>query len=89
LISKYTVWTVYELRTGEVAVSGSVVGPFVSIGQEGVAATPAGNVKIVVMGVGVSDPNLGPPGRQGILVKILEGRAAFLNGVTLDFAGEC
>ena len=83
--TQYTVWTASELKTGEVAVSGSVVGPFLSIGQSGSAATPQGNVKVVVIGTGVIDPNLVPHNRQGILVKMLEGNAAALTGLTLDF----
>jgi len=86
--TQYTVWTANELKTGEVAVSGSVVGPFLSVGQEGEAAIPEGKVKVVVIGTGVVDPNLVPPDRQGILVKILEGKATSLNGLTLSFPGQ-
>jgi hypothetical protein len=83
--SKYTVWTVWELKTEEVALSGSVSGPLLSMGQEGSAVTSSGNIKVVIVGTGVSDRNLGPPDRQGILVKVLEGRATLLNGAILDF----
>ena len=86
--SKYTVWTVWELKTGEVALSGLVIGPLLSMGQEGSAGTSSGNIKVVIVGTGVSDRNLGPPDRQGILVKMLEGRATFLNGAILDFGEE-
>lgn len=84
--TKYTVWTASELKTGEVAVSGSVLGPFLSIGQEGSAVTSLGNVKVAVVGTGVVDRNLVPRDRQGILIKILEGNATFLCGATLDFS---
>ena len=84
--SKFTVWTAFELKTGEVAASGSVAGPLLLAGQEGSAVTPLGNIKVVIVGVGVSDRNLAPPDRQGILVKILEGKAAFLNGAIVEFA---
>ncbi len=86
--SEYTVWTASELKTGEVAVSGLVVGPRLSMGQEGSSASLTGNIKVVIVGIGVSDPNLGQPDRQGILVNILEGRAAWLEGSTLEFKGQ-
>jgi hypothetical protein len=88
MITQYTVWTASELKTGEVAVSGSAVGPLLDIGQVGVAATPEGSVKVVVVGTGVIDPNLVPPHRQGMLVRMLAGRATSLQGATLDFQGQ-
>ena len=86
--TQYTIWTASELKTGEVAIAGSVVGPFLAIGQEGAATTPQGKVRVVVIGIGVIDPNLVPPNRQGILVKMLEGKATSLQGLTLDFQGQ-
>jgi hypothetical protein len=87
--TKYTVWTASELKTGEIALSGSVNGPFLSIGQEGETVTPQGLVKVVVIGTGVVDPNLVPADRQGLLVKVLEGSATSLQqGLILDFCGK-
>lgn len=86
--SEYAVWTASELQTGEVAISGLVVGPRLSIGQEGSSASLTGNIKVVIVGIGVSDPNLGQSDRQGILVKILEGKVAWLEGRTLEFEGQ-
>ena len=87
--TQYTVWTASELKTGEIAVSGSVNGPFLSIGQEGQAVTPQGLVKVLVVGTGVVDRNLVPAERQGLLVKVLEGKATSLQqGLILDFRGK-
>jgi hypothetical protein len=83
--TKYTVWTASELKNGEVALSGAVVGPLLSKGKEGSALTSGGDVKVLIIGTGVVDPNLVPPERQGILVKILEGNATFLEGATIEF----
>ena len=83
--SKYTVWTVWELKIGEVVLSGSVIGPRLSIGQRGSAVTSSGIIEVVIAGTGVSDPNLGPPDRQGILVKMLKGEPASMSGATLEF----
>jgi len=84
--TQYTVWTVWELKTGEVALSGAVTGLSLSIGLEGAATTSAGNVKVAIVGIGVSDRSLRPADGQGILVKMLEGKAAFLQkGITLSF----
>jgi hypothetical protein len=85
MASKYTVWTVYEIRTGEVAISGSVAGPLLSIGQRGSAVTSSGCIVVEIVGIGVSDRTLGPPDRQGILVKILKGDPASLKDVTIEF----
>ncbi len=83
--SKYTVWTAWELKTGEVAVSGSVIGPLLMVGWKGSAETPYGPVEVVIVGIGVSDRTIGPPDRQGILVRMLRGEPAHLNGVTIEF----
>ena len=84
--SKYTVWTAWRLETGEVAVSGSVAGPPLMVGWTGSAQTSHGPVELVIVSVGVSDRTIGPPDRQGILVRMLRGEAAHLTGATIQFS---
>lgn len=88
MITEYRVNEAAELRNGEIMVSGVIVdGPRLAVGQQGTAKTSAGILKVLVIGVGVVDPNLNPPGRQGILVRVLEGDGASLKGVVLFFEG--
>src|SRR5262245_21165178 len=88
MYSQFSVSTALELETGEVAVPGSVKGPLLMSGWTGSARTSAGIVEVLVVGVGVSDRTIGPPDRQGILVKMLRGEPAYLNGATLEFKSD-
>jgi hypothetical protein len=83
--SKFAVWTAIKLKTGEVAISGSVSGPRLTVGRNGVAQTPGGNIEVVIVGIGVSDPTIGPPDRQGILVRMQRGEADDFGGATIEF----
>lgn len=84
MISKYKVWTAFKLPTGDVAVSGSVNGSL-SVGHKGVARVPFGDVEVIVVGIGVSDRNIGPPDRQGLLIRISLGELDNLIGATIEF----
>lgn len=84
--SKYTVWTALKLATGEVAVSGSVSGPLLMVGWKGVCRTPCGDIEVVIVGIGVSDRTVGPPDRQGLLIRMLRGEADHLSGAMIEFS---
>lgn len=84
--TQFTIATARELPDGSVMVSGSVEGPFLStVGQHGYASIAGGNVEVVIAGIGVVDPNFLTKERQGILIKMVEGTANLLVGITLEF----
>ena len=75
------------LTNGSIMISGCVIaGPRLVVGQEGTTATSEYRIRVVVVGTGVMDPNLAPSGRQGILVKLLEGDIGKLKELTLAFS---
>ncbi len=87
--TQYTINGASLLSNGSIMVSGSVIaGPRLAVGQEGTMASTEQRVRVVVLGIGVMDPNLAPADRQGILVKLLEGDIEKLKGLTLEFS-EC
>jgi hypothetical protein len=86
IMTHYRVNEAAKLGNGAIMVSGTVIhGPILTIGQEGSAMVGSDKIRVVVAGTGVIDPNLNPPGRQGILVNMLEGDATLLKGLTLVF----
>jgi hypothetical protein len=84
--SKYTVWTAFRLKTGDVAVSGSIDGPELMIGWRGSAQTSHGPIEVIVVGVGVSH-RPSEPDRLGILVRMVRGEAEHMIGATIEFTG--
>jgi hypothetical protein len=82
------VWTSRKLGTGEVAVSGSVMGPLLAVGRKGSATTSRGYIEVVIVGIGVSDRTLSAPDRQGLLLKMLKGEPAHLSGATIEFTDD-
>lgn len=78
---------VMPLPDGTFMVRGTVVeGQPVVIGQQGHSTSLYALLNVVVVGVGVVDPNLDSTGRQGVLIKVTDGDASCLKGITLDFA---
>jgi hypothetical protein len=87
IMTHYRVNEAAKLGNEAIMISGSVVdGPLLTVGQEGSAVVGGDKIRVVVTGTGVIDPNLNPPGRQGILVAMLEGDEASLKGITLLFS---
>ncbi len=56
--TRYTVNEAGELNNRTVMVSGVAEGPLLSVGQEGIAQTADGIVRVTVIGTGVIDPNV-------------------------------
>jgi hypothetical protein len=86
IMTHYRINEVAKLGNGAIMISGLVVdGAVLTIGQKGSAVVGEHKISVLVTGTGVIDPNLNPPGRQGILVKMLEGDEALLKGLTILF----
>jgi hypothetical protein len=85
-MTQYRINEASLLSNGSMMVSGSVIaGPRLTVGQEGTIETSEFRVRLVVVGIGVMDPNLTPPERQGILARLLEGDVGKLKGLTIVF----
>lgn len=81
-----TVNEVMLLPDGSAAIRVTITkGPQVEIGQVGQSTLGAPKVTARVIGVGAVDPNLDSAGRQGLLVRVVEGDASSLKGATLGF----
>jgi hypothetical protein len=63
-----------------------IEGPRIEKGQRGKSTNGGVNFAVEVVGTGVIDPNLDATGRQGLLLKLAEGNAVGLRGLTLVFA---
>ena len=63
-----------------------VAGPRIEVGQRGESNSGEKHVIVEVIGSGVVDPNLDATGRQGLLLKLIEGDTASLRGLTLYFS---
>jgi len=74
-----------KLRNGQFVVTGSFKGPRLVRGQHGVAAIPSGDIKVEIIGIGVTDPNLVKPDMDSVLINVQEGDAELLKGATLNF----
>jgi hypothetical protein len=79
MTTQYKINEATVLPNGSIMISGSVIsGPRLVTGQEGTAASSKHNIRVVVVGTGVMDPNIAPRDRQGILVNLLEGNVELL-----------
>ena len=84
MTTRFLVNEAATVLAGTVMVSGTILeGPRLTVGQWLELSTTNGNLTFEVIGTGVSDPNLGPPGRQGILLRF-DGDAGILQGMTLS-----
>lgn len=62
-----------------------IEGPCIEKGQRGKSTNSGVRLSVEVIETGIVDPNLDATGRQGLLIKLVEGEAADLRGRTLFF----
>ncbi|WP_050029600.1 hypothetical protein [Verrucomicrobium sp. BvORR034] len=63
-----------------------IEGPRLVIGQRGESRHYHKPFVTEVVGIGIVDPSLDSNGRQGVLLRVIEGDVEALGGVTLCFA---
>lgn len=89
MVTRYKVIHAVALKNGTIALAGVLDGEVPDVGSIGVCAGRNIGTKVEVLGVGVVDPNLIAPKRQGLLVKIVRGDEIDLNGSAIEFAPGC
>ena len=83
--TQFVVSEICRLPNEKLALSGSVIGPLLSAGQQGSATTPSGKVKIEVASIGIVDSTRVKPGMQALQIRMVEGDVEALRGATLTF----
>jgi len=82
---KYKVINSVALRDGTFALAGIVEGELPDVGSVGISSCRDARMSVEVLGIGVVDPHLVAPDRQGLLVKLISGDEKDLDGTTFEF----
>ena len=84
MTTQFKVLSAVKLRNSQVMLAGQYFGVPIEMGQLGTSSNGK-IVKVKVVGIGIVDPNLVVPSRQGLLVEIITGSLKELQGALLEF----